>query len=242
MAQTNDNLSGLGPVDEPQPAGQLALGTDQSMQFALAAAQMSVFEWDASSDVLTWFSTTGLGLNLEEAPTSGRAFFELVHPDDRQALGESRARAISDRTDAVSEFRIIPSDGAIRWVRGHGRTVYDTDGKPLRILGVNADITDRKSLEEQLSKAHVQIARLRVLKATMRTVQDIVGNALMSLYMFRTEAAPSVSPQSLELFDRIVADTADRLKAIADLEQVTETDMVMGPGVEYPGRPPTDNP
>jgi PAS domain S-box-containing protein len=212
------------------------------MQFALAAAQMSVFEWDASSDVLTWFSTTGLGLNLEEAPTSGRAFFELVHPDDRQAVGESRARAISDRTDAVSEFRIIPSDGAIRWVRAHGRTVYDTDGKPLRILGVNADITDRKSLEEQLSKAHVQIARLRVLKATMRTVQDIVGNALMSLYMFRTEAAPSVSPQSLESFDRIVADTADRLKAIGDLEQVTETDMVLGPGVEYPGRPPTNNP
>jgi hypothetical protein len=42
----------------------------------------------------------------------------------------------------------------------------------------------------------------------MRTVQDIVNNALMSLYLFRAEAEPCVSPQSLALFDHIIADTA----------------------------------
>ena len=46
-----------------------------------------------------WSSTTGLGLSLEDAPTSGRAFFEIVHPDDRQALSEGRSRAPRDRTD-----------------------------------------------------------------------------------------------------------------------------------------------
>ena len=142
------------------------------MRFALAAARMGVFEWDPNSDLLTWSSTTtGLGLSLEEAPTSGRAFFEFVHPDDRPALRETRDRALSDRTDAVSEFRIISPDGVIHWVQAHGRVVYDMDGKPLRVLGINSDITHRKSLEEQLREAHLEVARLNVLKATMRTVQ-----------------------------------------------------------------------
>src|SRR5687768_742973 len=122
---------------------------------------MGVFEWDPNSDVLTWSSsTTGLGLKLDEAPTSGRAFFEFVHPDDRPAVSETRARALRDRTDAVSAFRILSPDGVVHWVQAHGRVVYDTDGKPLRVLGVNADITQRRSLEEQLRKAQDEIARL----------------------------------------------------------------------------------
>jgi hypothetical protein len=72
---------------------------------------------------------------------------------------------------------------------------------------------------------------------TMRTVQDIVGNALMSLYMFRAEAEPSVSHQSLALFDHIIADTAERLKKISDLETVAETRMSAGMGIEYHSSP-----
>ena len=213
---------------------------DERVRFALEAARMGVFEWDPDSDVLTWSSsTTGLGLSLEEAPTSGRAFFERVHPDDRAALRENRARAIRDQTDAISEFRILSPNGAVHWVQAHGRVVYDTDGKPLRVLGVNADITHRKSLEEQLREAHVHVERLSVLKATMRTVQDIVNNALMSLQQFRFDAEQHVSPTSLELFDQIIDETTAKLKALADLEHVVETDLAIGTGISYQINPTT---
>jgi hypothetical protein len=49
----------------------------------------------------------------------------------------------------------------------------------------------------------------------MRTVQDIVSNALMSLQLFRIEAEPHVSSPSLESFDQIIAETAGKLKALA---------------------------
>ena len=212
------------------------------VRFALDAARMGVFEWDVNSDVLTWSSETGLGLSPEEAPASGRAFFEHVHPDDRSALGEIRDRALREGADAVSEFRTISSDGVVHWVHAHGRVVHDVDGKPLRVLGVNTDITYRRSLEEQLREAHVQVERLRILKATMRTVQDIVSNALMSLQLFRVEAEPHVSSQSLDLFDRIISETAAKLKALGDLEHVTETDMEMGAGIDYQSRRATEKP
>jgi hypothetical protein len=73
----------------------------------------------------------------------------------------------------------------------------------------------------------------------MRTVQDVVSNALMSLYLFRMEAEPKVSPESLELFDQIIAETAAKLKAIADLETFGETPMAAGMGVDYQSDPST---
>jgi hypothetical protein len=76
--------------------------------------------------------------------------------------------------------------------------------------------------------------QLRVLHVTMRTVQDIVSNALMSLYAFRAEAQPHVSPQAVELFDHIIADTALRLQTIGNLEKITEKTMAMGMGLDYP--------
>ena len=105
------------------------------------------------------------------------------------------------------------------------------------LLVIPAFFVDRVIARQRAHEAQLQAGQLRTLKATMRTVQDIVGNALMSLYLFRMEAEPNVSPDSLKLFDDIVADTSAKLKALGDLTFVTETDMSMGPGIAYARRP-----
>jgi hypothetical protein len=102
---------------------------------------------------------------------------------------------------------------------------------------VPAFFVDRVVARQRSHEQQLHAEQLRVLRMTMRTVQDIVGNALMSLYMFRAEAEPSVSHQSLALFDHIIADTAERLKKIGDLEAVAETRMSAGMGVEYQSSP-----
>lgn len=135
--------------------------SDERMHFALAAAGIGVWEWDLPSDGVTWSSTTALafGLSPDKAPMSGRAFFELIHPDDRQSLAATADRAIRDRRDIVTDFRSISPDGSVRWMELQGRVAYDTDEKPLRALGVNIDISGRKLLEERLGHP---IGRCRV--------------------------------------------------------------------------------
>lgn len=220
----------------------LSADPDERLQFALAAGGVGVFEWTPSSDDLTWSSiTTGLGITGEDAPTSGRAFFDFVHPDDQPALRDTRDRATREGVDAESEFRIIAPDGSIHWVHAHGRVVPGADGKPVKVLGVNIEITRRKLLEEQLRQAQLQVERLNVLKATMLTVQGIVSNALMSLQLFRLDAEQHVSSASLEQFDSIIHDTASKLKALGSLDRVVETKMAMGTGIDYRERPPTSD-
>jgi PAS domain-containing protein len=204
-------------------------------RFALAAAHVGVWEWNIKSDQVRLSDATALafGLNPADAPKSRAAFFALVHPEDQQALGQCVDRAIRDHTDLVTQFRTVSADDVVRWSQTMGRVTYGTDGTASRLLGVSIDISHLKLVEEQLLEAQRQTDRLMVLKATMRTVQDIVGNALMSLYLFRAEAEPNVSPAALAQFDHIVEDTAGRLKAIADLERVVEISMAAGPGVDY---------
>jgi hypothetical protein len=105
------------------------------------------------------------------------------------------------------------------------------------LFTVPAFFVDRVVARQRSHEQQLRAEQLRVLRMTMRTVQDIVGNALMSLYMFRAEAEPSVSHQSLALFDHIIADTAERLKKIGDLETVAETRMSAGMGIEYQSSP-----
>jgi diguanylate cyclase (GGDEF)-like protein len=51
-----------------------------------------------------------------------------------------------------SEFRIVRSDGDIRWVHSRGRLVLDGQRSPLRIDGVTSDITERKATEQQVQR------------------------------------------------------------------------------------------
>jgi len=222
----NDNVH---PQDE-----QNASASDNEVWLALAAARMGVWEWDLNSDAVRWSTATVLahGLTPETVPTTGRAAFALVHPDDRQHHQEVCDRAIRDGADLFAEYRIVAGD-AVHWVQSRGHVTYDAAGKPCLMLGVNIEISDEKLRKETLLQANVQAERLRIFKATMRTVQDIVGNALMSLYEFRGEAEPHVAPQSLERFDRIIEETTAKLRTLGNLKHVAETQMAMGPGIDY---------
>ena len=105
------------------------------------------------------------------------------------------------------------------------------------LVVIPAFFVDRMVGRQRTHETQLQAAQLSALRATMRTVQDVVSNALMSLYLFRMEAEPHVSAQSLELFDQIIAETAARLKAIADLETFGEKPMAAGMGIAYQSDP-----
>jgi len=84
----------------------------------------------------------------------------------------------------------------------------------------------------------MELQRLRVFKATMRTVQGIVNDLLNSLHLVHVEAESELPAGMLTMVDRIIQEASMKLKRLADLEKVTEKDMVMGPGIDYPGSEP----
>lgn len=88
----------------------------------------------------------------------------------------------------------------------------------------------------------LQEQRLRVLRATMRTVQDIVNNFLNSLALFRLEAEDrgALSESSLQEMDSLIQETSARLNALGELQGTPEKPMAGGlVGIDYDREPPT---
>ena len=76
-----------------------------------------------------------------------------LHPDDRQRCIREIAYAVDGTRAYDTEFRIINSNGGIRYLRSTARTATDEDGHGTRIFGVTFDITERKRADEQFRLA-----------------------------------------------------------------------------------------
>jgi diguanylate cyclase (GGDEF)-like protein/PAS domain S-box-containing protein len=80
-----------------------------------------------------------------------RSFASIIHPEDRaKVFREIRGYNNAEEIPYHRRYRVITSDGAVRWVRESGRVIYNQDGLVDHIDGVIIDITDLVSYEEQL--------------------------------------------------------------------------------------------
>jgi PAS domain S-box-containing protein len=75
-----------------------------------------------------------------------------VHPDDRQKYMDDIKAYINGETNTYSnQHRVLCKDGTYKWIWDRGKVIeYDENGKPIRIIGTHADITEQKQQEEQL--------------------------------------------------------------------------------------------
>lgn len=83
-------------------------------------------------------------------------FVELVHPDDRQAVRDAMAESVQSRQMRVIEYRLVRSDGQVRWMQSRGRLCGEAEGA--RLMGITSDITERKQREEVLRAGEARIA------------------------------------------------------------------------------------
>jgi PAS domain S-box-containing protein len=107
------------------------------------------------SDRLGWSAESHriFGVPLGQFEGSRKAFFELIHPDDRASVRTASETARNAGQPYDIEHRIVRPDGSVRWVHEKARIVAGPQGRPLRMVGTVQDITDRRLLEDQLRQS-----------------------------------------------------------------------------------------
>jgi len=209
------------------------------MRFALDAAAVGIWDMDYATGVLRWSETMEAQYGLRPGTFAGtfEAFVERVHPDDRASLLEIVAKATAAGADFSVSNRSIQPDGTVRWLHGAGRILLGEHGEPVRAVGISQDITERTQAEAESRRFsdEIQIQRMRVFKATMTTVQDIVNNLLNGFVLVRLEGEAQLPAEMLTLIDRMIEEASVKLKSLGDLETVKEKDMAIGLGIDYPG-------
>ncbi len=125
----------------------------ERLRLALDASNAGAWSWDVASHVATWDANYhrlyGFG---PDDPVSFAAWMNRVQPADRDRLHARIQALLESNTDSSwnEEFRAIHPETGQRWMAGLGRVTRDQDGRAVRFVGINLDITERKLTEEAL--------------------------------------------------------------------------------------------
>ena len=127
--------------------------SEQRLTLAQSAARLGVWDWDLRTNTHTVFGEylRLYGLPADHPSPTHEEWLRLVHPDDRKRVQAALQESIERTHVWNTEFRVAWPDGSIHWLLGKGSVFLDDSGQPVRIAGVNLDITERKQAEEMRS-------------------------------------------------------------------------------------------
>lgn len=153
----------------------------------IIAAPITIIESRTMSDAGLWESDLETGetvideslermYGLEPGSFGGtyEEWAEFVHPDDLPKVEEIWESAIEDGEPYQVVFRIVRDDGVIRWIDSRARLITDETGEPIKMQGLNTDITESQERVQQLQVLD------RVLRHNLRNDMSVImGHAEM---------------------------------------------------------------
>jgi len=151
-------------------------------------AHVGSWEWDIATDTVTWSDELFRIFQMEpqERAPSFAEHPALYHPDDMARLRQAVEAAVADGTPYELELRAIRKDGETRVCMARGFAEIGPGGRPGRLFGSLQDITERKQVEEALSREKLFAESLVDTAQTIILVLDTSGHIVtFNSYMER---------------------------------------------------------
>jgi PAS domain S-box-containing protein len=169
--------------------------SEEKLRIALEAAQLGIWDTELTTGRITWSPNLEamFGFVPGEFDGSYETFLSHLHPDDRDYVQQAVSTAIKRQEDYDIEFRVVWSNGTVRWIASKGKAFYSEAGRPIRMAGINLDITNRKRAEELIHKAHQEFTQQSTELDTID--REILSNASQAL---SSEAIENSSLPSLK--------------------------------------------
>ncbi|MDK1287788.1 PAS domain S-box protein [Pseudoalteromonas umbrosa] len=125
------------------------------MQLANDSAEIGVWEWDLISNELIWDDWMFKLYGVSQGQFSGvyEAWENSVHPQDLDYARSKLEAAVKGEGVYEPEFRVVHPDGSIRTMKASAEVIKDEFGKPVKVIGVNYDVTDKVAVIEKLAAA-----------------------------------------------------------------------------------------
>ena len=124
--------------------------SDQRLRLAQQASGIGTFELDLQTGGNRWTAELEAMYGLAPGTFEGtnQHWERLIHPDDRSAVLKEQEIAFETGMPVQAEWRVLWPDGSIHWILARWQVFKDESGTPVRIAGINIDVTERKAAEE----------------------------------------------------------------------------------------------
>ena len=139
--------------------------SEERLRLAAQVGKMYAFDWDAATDVVirSAESTHILGLSGAQTGFTLQQMLASVHPEDRATFMSSVAELTPESPITRISFRFLRPDGSVLWLERSGHVFFDERGKMVRMVGMVADITERKLTEETLRQKETELSEAQRL-------------------------------------------------------------------------------
>ena len=186
------------------------------LRLAMEASGSVGWDFDVKRGRNVWFGDlqTIFGIASNPYVTTQGDFIRYVHPDDTTRVSEAIANARQNRKLYAAEFRIVKSDGTVRWLAARGKFYYARNGGPERMLGVSVDITERKLAEDKLREYQKAVEGSEEMMAVVdREYRYLIANRkfLNQRNMTREQVVGRLAPEVLNkgVFETVVKEKLD---------------------------------
>lgn len=146
------NLIMIHDISKSQSADQMIKESEIRRNFSLDAANIGDWDLDLRTNVAkrSLRHDQCFGYQESVAEWGYDTFLSHVHEDDRVFVDSNFKTAISGKGDYDVEFRVIWPDQSLHWLWSKGKFYFDEMGKPIRVSGIQVEITQRRNFEETL--------------------------------------------------------------------------------------------
>ena len=153
--------------------------TARMMDLALEMAKAGAWNLNLETGELFWNNAYVrlLGLAPDFVPTLP-AFLDLVHPDDRDLLTLDLQNATGNPAIPFQNRIRMLLPGGVRWMERKGQVLYDATGKPVQMIGITADVTEQKVVEDALLESEARYRTILQAAIDGFWMLDIAGRLL----------------------------------------------------------------
>jgi signal transduction histidine kinase len=177
------------------------------LRLAIQAGQAGIFEWNIPENSIACDTHLMELYDLrDDGPFSYEVWRQRVHPLDLARVEASVSAALKGRGTFNEEFRVVWNDGTERFVKSAAIVQRNAEGEPIRLVGLNSDITDLKRVDRMKSEF------VSMVSHELRTPLTSIRAALGLIASGGVGAVPLKAQQLLQLANR----NAERLGVLID--------------------------
>jgi PAS domain S-box-containing protein len=172
-------------VSESKRQETLLRESEERLRVAAEVGRMYAWEWDPATDLVRRSAECASILGFSEGAGEGIAndYFSSIHPDDRSRLWSLVDSLTTENRVYRTQYRKFRPDGALLWLEESAYAKFDGDGKMVRLVGMTADITERKRAEDALEAQKSRLIEAQEQERTRiaRELHDDIGQRLALL-------------------------------------------------------------
>jgi PAS domain S-box-containing protein len=180
---------------------------EEQVHLAQLEAHVAFWQWDIARNAFTWspeyYRLSGLDKSVAPSYEQWR---DSVHPDDRAQVERTIQEGLAGSCDITVEYRISHPAKGVRWLLAVGKIMNDRLRRPLRMVGITLDITERKSAEDEIHQLNTTLTnRLTELQDKIGELEDfeeaVVGRELKMIALEKTTEEIQREIQRLKAHD-----------------------------------------